>query len=514
MNKQFSFIKIIILLLVVCVVGLSCKKYINEAPITSTYGSEFWTSQTAVEQAATAMYGQLRASLRLDRSYFVNGDLPAGTFEFPYSKYWNYRAVQSYNNPPFNFSYVPYLEGSLQNWSRFYQLIAQSNLILQNVPEMSSSLFANADVKNAYLGEALFMRAYAYFYMVRVWGDPVYVSITYNDVDYGKIPPIARTPESEVLDSCIADLKTAAGYLQFTGGDPSKSIRANKGSVYALLAHIYAWKHDYPNTHDACQQVMNNGGYSLEPMDSYKNIWKGQSSGENIFELAMTYNPNDPNFTNQNEWAEAQFDFFGTFLKGSVVSNENTQCWLSPVGSFVGSIMDSATDLRYHKDFVYTTATGGDNAGYMLIKYADFNYQKPESKTLPYINNDLVLFRLSDIILLDAEALASTGDLEGARANLAKTEDRAGITNYQSPSSQYDMLDEVVMERGRELIGAGQWFYDLIRTEPTQQWLEYLGYPADRVTPESKGYYWPLDMGTLFPQDNLLTQNPWWATHK
>jgi hypothetical protein len=121
---------------------------------------------------------------------------------------------------------------------------------------------------------------------------------------------------------------------------------------------------------------------------------------------------------------------------------------------------------------------------------------------------------LSDIILLDAEALASTGDLEGARANLAKTEDRAGITSYQNPANQYDMLDEVVMERGRELIGEGQWFYDLIRTEPTQQWLEYIGYPADRVTPESKGYYWPLNMGTLFPQDNLLTQNPWWATHK
>ena len=76
------------------------------------------------------------------------------------------------------------------------------------------------------------------------------------------------------------------------------------------------------------------------------------------------------------------------------------------------------------------------------------------------------------------------------------------------------MLDEVVMERGRELIGEGQWFYDLIRTEPTQQWLEYIGYPSDRVNATNKGYYWPLDMGTLFPQDNLLTQNPWWATHK
>jgi hypothetical protein len=150
----------------------------------------------------------------------------------------------------------------------------------------------------------------------------------------------------------------------------------------------------------------------------------------------------------------------------------------------------------------------------MLVKYTNFEYQQPATKTLPYYNNDLVLLRLSDIYLLDAEALANLGDLGGAAADLAMTEDRAGITSYQNPTNQYDMLDEVVAERGRELVGEGQWYYDLIRTESTQGWLEYVGYQADRVTTANKGYYWPLDMGTLFPQDNLLVQNPWWGSHK
>lgn len=149
-----------------------------------------------------------------------------------------------------------------------------------------------------------------------------------------------------------------------------------------------------------------------------------------------------------------------------------------------------------------------------MLKYSNFNYKDPDKKSYPYIDNNLVLFRLSDIYLLDAEALASTGDLAGARDALSKTEIRAGITNYQNPTNQYDMLDEIIAERGRELIGEGQWFYDLIRTEAAQQWLEYVGYKSDRISAANKGYYWPLDMGTLFPQDNLLTQNPWWATHK
>ena len=510
MNNKYSLLKCTIpCIIAIAILGASCKKYIDQAPITSTYGEEFWTSQQSVEQSELAMYSLVRSSLRQDRSFFINGDLTAGVFQVLYAVQWNLSPVgvhNPYSGGPFNFSYVPYLEGSLQNWSRFYQIIAQANLILENVPKMDNSLFTSDEVKNAYIGEALFIKAYIYFYITRIWGDPVYVSRTYDDVDYGKIPPIARTPEDQVLDSCIANLKQASELLDYVGGDPQKVTRANKGSVYALLAHIYAWKHDYANAHQACQEVINNGGYSLEPMDTYTNIWKGKSSSENIFEISMKYE--------QSDESEANLDFFGAFVKGTVVDNRQSSCWIADAGGLADVLFDTANDARAHQILKLVNASGGSPKGYMLMKYTDFNYKTPETKTYPYLDNNLVIFRLSDIILLDAEALASTGDLDGARADLALTEDRAGIETYKNPTTQYDMLDEIVMERGRELIGEGQWYYDLIRTEPTQGWLEYVGYQPGRVTPDQKGYYWPLDMGTLFPQDNLLTQNPYWATHK
>lgn len=517
MKKAYNNFKQILPLFILLIMTASCKKYIDQGPITSTYGDEFWTSRTSVQQATNAMYGQLRAALRQDRSYFINGDLTAGVFQVLYAVQWNLSPV-GVNNPygggPYNFSYVPYLEGTLQNWSRFYQVIAQTNLVMENVAKMDKSLFKDEADQNSFIGEALFLRAYTYFYLTRVWGDPVYVDKTFDDVDYGKIPPLPRTPEDQVLDSCISDLKKAAGLLSFAGGDLTQSTRANKGSVYALLAHIYAWKHDYQNAHAACQEVIQNGGYSLEPMDSYTNIWKGQSSPESIFEISMKFDSNDPNFSSQNSWAEAKYDFFSAFLKGTVVDNRSTSCWIANAGGLADVLFDTTNDQRAHQILKLVNASGGSPKGYMLMKYTDFNYQTPEKKTGAYINNNLVLFRLSDIILLDAEALAATGDLEGARKQLQLTEDRAGIDSYTVPTTQYDMMDEVVMERGRELIGEGQWFYDLIRTEPTQGWLEYVGYQAGRVTPDQKGYYWPLDMGALFPQDNLLTQNPYWASHK
>jgi hypothetical protein len=503
--------RIFFLLLLPAALG-SCRKYLYEAPINATYGGIFWTSQTSVEQATTAMYGQLRSCIRNSSAHFIDGDLAAGTF-LPNSKQWNLASMKASSNPPFNFSSVPYYEGVLQSPSRFYQLIAQANLILQKVPAMPSSAFAAESIRKSYVAEALFIRAYTYFYMIRIWGDPVYVTRTYDNVDYGNIPPLARTPEAAVLDSCLRDLKTAAAALSFSGGDPTRAIRANKGSVYSVIAHIYAWKHQYDSAHAYCAQVITNGGYGLEPMSSYTHIWNGQSSQESIFELPMTYNYSDPNFSSQNDWAEAQFSFFGTFLKGPLTDNQNSVCWIAPQGGVLDNIFDTA-DARYRTIFQSVPASGGDVAGHMLVKYVNFLYQQPGSKTLPYINNDLVLLRLADIYLLDAEALANMGDLGGAAADLAMTENRAGISSYLKPANQYDMLDEVVAERGRELVGEGQWFYDLIRTESTQGWLEFVGYPSARLTAANKGYYWPLDMTSLFPQDNLLVQNPWWATHK
>ena len=491
--------------LIVMLAG-SCKKYIEQGPITSTYSQKFWTTATAAEQASLAMYIQLRSSLRADRSFFINGDLTSGTF-LPASSQWNYQTIKASNNPPFNFSYVPYLEANLQDWSRFYQLIAQANIIFKNVSAMPASAFPSAAAKNAYLGEALFMRAFTYFYIIRIWGDPIYVTKVYDDVDYGNIPPIARSPENQVLDSCIADLKTAAGHLNYVGGDAGKVLRANKGTVYALLAHIYAWRHDYANAHLACQEVINNGGYSLESMETYGNIWKGQSSSENIWELAMK--------ATSGSTDETSFSFFGTFLKGSYVDNQTANCWVSPSGGFVDQLIDKDNDARFRKVLTKVTASSGDQAGYLLLKYTNFVYKNPDAKTTPYIDNNLVLFRLSDIILLDAEARAFTNDLAGAKSMLALTEDRAGISSYENVTSQYDIADEVVMERGRELIGEGQWFYDLIRTNKAQGWLEWVGYPSNgRLSDANKGYYWPLDMGKLFPQNQLLIQNPWWAKNK
>ncbi|HWJ27992.1 MAG TPA: RagB/SusD family nutrient uptake outer membrane protein [Flavisolibacter sp.] len=504
MKKYYLYRYILMPALMICMFT-SCKKYINEAPITSTYDSKFWTSQTSVNQATLALYKQLRDCFRdqgIDynyNSYFIFGDLTSGMF-LPASREWNYATITT--DRQYDFSYVPYLEGALKNWSRFYKLIAQANLILERVPQMPTSLFNNDEkIKNSYIAEALFMRAYVYFYITRVWGDPVYISRTYNSSDYGNIEPVARTAEATVLDSCISDLKKAAGMMDYSHGDPTRAIRANKGSANALMAHIYAWKHDYVNAHLACQEVINNGGYSLEPAASYKNIWAGQSSSESIFELAMQFNENGN---------EENFDFFQTFLKDNYIDNRLSNCWVASK-DYIEYLYDQQNDIRFQNILTHVNASGGDKEGYLMLKYTGFKYKTPATEAGPYINNNLVLFRLADIYLLDAEALAMQ-DNASAVTPLNIVKQRAGLDPYSGPLDKVSLCNEILEERGRELIGEGQWFYDMIRTEPVTHALEdWLGYPSDRVA--QKGYYWPIDMSALFKTDPLLTQNPWWASH-
>lgn len=506
----------------------SCKKQLDAGPIDGTYSAVFWTSQANVEEAAAAMYAQLRVNLDQtgpysnEGAYFVRGDLVSSNFTTTGGSYDQF-LTQFLPSGNFNFGYTPYWGSQLQDWSTFYTTIALCNEVLLHVPQMATSLFSGAAEQDAYVAEAYFVRAYTYYYMCQVWGDPVYVAKTFDDVNYGHVPPIPRSPSNVVLDSCLADLRIAQAYLSYEGGDPTKTIRANKGSVQALMANIFAWQHNYDSTHYYCQQVINNGGYALEPMATYTNIWKGMASNESIFELPMLYQVNDPNFRSGGSYTEASFWFFATFLKGAVVNNQKSQCWLVPPDGIMipsqGStaLFDTVHDARFPSIMTYSPASGGDASGYMLTKYTGFLYQQPNSNpsipgNYPYLNNDLVLLRLSDIYLLDAEAMAYKGNVAGAAADLAFTEGRAGINSYATITNPSDMLDEVISEQGREFIGEGKWFYTLIRTDSTQHWLENaIGYNPNRVA--LKGYYWPLDMATLFPYDNLLTQNPWWAAH-
>lgn len=480
----------------------SCKKQINLSPENATYDEVFWVDGANVSKALSGAYSMLRDAFRADNSYFIFGDIAANNIQLG-SDFWNYTSFVESGR--FNFNYAPYLEGSVKNWSRFYAIITQCHQIVEKAPGIPDSKFSGgAAQKKRMIGEAKFLRAYLYFYLQRVWGDVILTKETIKDPT--NVPAVPRSPESETLAYCLSDLQSATSMLD----NSANKTHANKVSVLALAAQIYAWKKDYINAEKYCDSVINDSPVSLETMADYKNIWMGNSQ-ESILELNMKFDAVNN---------EANSSFFGRFLTSPYIRNKNANSTFLLNPEVLAEVFDDDhTDDRY--DAITEQAQGG-GSNRMLTKYTNVNYYDPNEVNTYIVSNNLVMIRLADIYLLRSEARYMNNKLAEALTDLNVIRTRAGRNTYPieqpgpplPPISEPNFLTELMNERIRELIGEGVNMFDLIRIEypdtKQKQIQERFSaqYTSDRIA--KKGYFWPLDMRTLLKQDELLTQNEWW----
>jgi hypothetical protein len=496
-NYRYKYFAIIFL----CSVALlsSCKKYINEGPIDSPTDDNFWTTERAAQTGLAGAYGLLRTALTNDKAYFIFGDATANEFS-SYSSDWTLASLSSVNQ--WNFNYVPYNEPVLHNWTSFYQVISQCNLILSKVPSIPAANYTDDPVatRNQILGEAYFIRAYCYYYITEVWGQPVIVTQAYTDPINAK--PIARSSDADGFNQVVSDLKKSSNLLTYGYSDASKvAVQANKGAALALLAKTYMWQKQYALASAAADSVIQNGQYSLEPGATLANIYQGHDQ-ESIFEMNMLYSPN------QNEAQSGFGGVFAVFLSNPIVNGKSGDNWVVNL-NLVGNLYDTTSTTKDVR--VKSTFYGLQTINPLMVKYANVIYQNPAQKTSPFVSNNMVLLRLADILLVKAEAAIDLGDQGTALTYLNMVRQRAGTGAY-TPSSPTDLLYTIMDERGRELYGEGQWYFDLVRSglidDPNYN-NPIDGYLPTRVT--NHGCQWPLDLRTLLPQDPLLTQNPWWA---
>lgn len=481
MKTLTNSMKVMFCIFIFAVTFAACNKYINLEPKGSTYDEVFWVNGSNVQKALSGAYSLLRDGFRADRSYFIFGDLAGGNFGVG-GDYWNYTDISE--DKSFNFNYVPYLEGSLWNWSRFYKVINQTHLIIENIPEIDDSKFeSGVETKKQLEGEARFLRAYTYFYMQRVWGDVVLTKESFKDPQ--NIPIIPRTPEEETLAFCIADLEKSEELLE----NSSNKTLASKGAAQALLAHIYAWMHEYEEAEKYANKIIDGGYYALEDIEDYLDIWKGNSE-ESIFELNMLYADGSN---------EATAEFFNVFLTDPYIRNKNAgSAW--SIDLPISQQLFNKEEARADSIFV-----NGAGSTLLMRKYNGVDYYDANNPNTYVVSNNLVLLRLADIYLLRAETRFKNDNEPGALQDLNKVRERAGLEDFSGAGSS--LFNEITDERRRELIGEGHTQFDLIRMEQLQR--VFSVYSNDRIA--KKGYYWPLQMRTLLPQNPELTQNEWWS---
>lgn len=477
--------------------GSSCKKVLELESKNVPSSGKFWKTDKDALAGLLGGYSLLRDALTDENRYYVYGDVPANTYEITYTSDYS---IHQLRDGSFDGSYYGYLE-NLQDWTKFYKAIAQANLLIKKIPDIPENTFKSG-FKSYYLGESYFLRAFNYFYISRVWGDVPLVLDAVEDVAEAK--NYGREKQEIVLKQALDDLDKAVAMLPQTPVTTNeRGIRATKASALALKAHIYAWMKNYVKCEEVTRDLVGNpasfGLTFITDSAAYSKMAIGKST-EAIFEININYEQSE-----SSKNGVGQKTLWAPFLVTREPNNKDGVPWrVHP--STKNNLFWEENDLREKLWMYYDSQLDMT----MLKKYANVIYRDADRQQDPYFSNNILIFRLSDIILLRAEALYKI-DREGdARTLLNMTRNRAGIGDLDPALVGVDFFYEVIWERGRELYGEGQFYWDLLRTDIA---IEYFnGIFKDAMHPGSTSYgrnYWPIPR-TLFKDNTLMKQTSYW----
>ncbi|KRT18017.1 hypothetical protein ASU31_01625 [Pedobacter ginsenosidimutans] len=433
----------------------SCKKFVElGAPPTQILFQDAFKTDAAAQSVVMGLYSF--------SSQATNGLITSLTF---------YSGVSS-DELQYNASVVltqEFANNSISNnngtanniWGTTYQLVKNANNAISG---LSASTTLTPSVKNQLLGEAKFMRAFAYFHLVNLYGDvPLPLKDDYSAFENAALP---RTSTTGVYTQIIKDLTEAQNLLP-TAYVGTFRGRVNKYAATALLARVYLYQKDYANAEAQATQVIGSAVYTLPaPEAAFVNtsneiIWQiGNISGLSVPGAAyVTLSAVIPNYT----LADVTYQSF-----------ENT------------------TDLR-RTNWTVTKTIGGKTY-YGISKY------KIGSGTGNEYN---VALRLAEQYLIRAEARAQQNNLSGAKTDIDMVRTRAGLGGVSATLDQGQMLAAIEQERKVEFFGEwGHRWFDLKRTNRANAVIGAL-----KPTWKTTSVLFPVPQAQILANPSL-TQNP------
>lgn len=495
--------------------GTGCTNFLDLEPVDSANGEQIWGTALGTRQLTAGGYAEFRRCLLYKNPFYAYGDLPSQcVFQ---AKEWNWSPITKDGN--FGNSHLAYLD-YLTNWSAFYKVITIANTIVYHIEDLDPSEF-NKDVeeglkeKNQLSGEANFLYAYSYFWLVRIWEkvplvkDPIETAD--QAIEDGSTIGRPQSEPLEVLEYCLLRLNDAIVNLEYKSpGDEGYGVRADKAAALALKAHICAWmasleedsqkkKELYLIADDALNALMVNGNRSLVDYSNASDLsemFEGCSS-EALFELNVSIADNESFYIN-NGYVP---------IHGKVSWQESFK---QGTGHLIVADMDQTSLLYNERDlrrtiFFNDLGNKNDDAKFppVLVKYMEGIAEDPIETSKIYAESNVPLLRLTDAHLLKAEIQCLLGNYGEARILLNEIRNRSKIGDF--PRGDDELLVAIFDERARELVGEGHSAFDRIRLN---HWEGCSWYTSERLS--RKGQYWPIDLPSLRPSNRELKQTPFW----
>ena len=247
-----------------------CKKaFFNRPPESSVTVGNYYQTTSQVQAATNGLYGSPWFGWNNKVGWSIT-ELSSGN-AFTYSSDVN--AFNTWSAPNAN----PEI---LAAWDSPFTVVAQCNGLINNMKSTIPGV-PQATVNNA-LGEAHLMRAVAYFYLVRVFGNVPIVENPLTEVaNFQTVPtnPIADVYTFMVKDLKFAEANCAVGSASTGHGD--------SGSAAAMLAKVYLYMQDYADAQKEAEKVISSGEFSLLPV--YENLFQTAYNNNKESILAMQW---------------------------------------------------------------------------------------------------------------------------------------------------------------------------------------------------------------------------------
>jgi starch-binding outer membrane protein, SusD/RagB family len=434
MKKIFLDGKKIAAFALVVFVFSACSKWLDVAPEKELIKDNFWKKTEDANSALAGTYSALRdASLES----FIWGELRADIImNIP----GDYLTIAGSDITP---------TSSVVKWAKYYAAINLANtLMYYDKDVLANDKSFTQKMKNSVDAEALFIRSISYFYMVRLWKNvPLILNPSISDTC--NIYP-AVTEESGIIKQIISDLliaKDKAYTTEFQSNPKYFRGRANKYSIMTLLADVYLWNQQYQKCIDYCDSVINTGIYSLEPNETWFNLYNPGNSNESIFEWQFV---DDGTVDQINPMYNIAFyggtTFTTLFNLGAKTANFGFNRKYS-------SLFPDRSDRRVcelHRP---------------IWKYIGITVNSEVARSSAgERNTHIILYRYADILLMKAEALNELGRLSEALEYVNFTLLRAKPSGPELVANdQIEMRSVIADERAKEFVIEGKRWFDLLR---------------------------------------------------
>jgi hypothetical protein len=446
------------LTLTAIVIISSCKKYV-EIPVAPSMlsNAESFSSDSAATSAVLSIYSTYN-TYNAEQYFTYAGGLAADELQNTQSDaqlgQFSKNQVLKTNSDVESFL-----------WAYPYTIIRFCNL---SISQIAASTGMSQAAKNQLTGEAKFMRAWTFFYLVNYFG-AVPLSLDATPLNNGNLP---RAATADVYNQIIADLKDAQSLLPAAyAGSSAHRSRANKWAAAALLARVYLYTKDYADAKTEAGLVINSGVYTMPDLNSaFIN-----TSTEAIFQFANTK---------------------GISKIGSAYRTDPASSTVAPPAYVLYSGFTKSFEAGDNRKKYWVDSTIYNNITYYRInkyKLADQNQGTNEF--------DVVL-RVAEQYLIKAEAEAQLNDATDAQTDLNTVRTRAGLPNTTA-STQEALLTAILHERKVEFFGEyGHRWFDLIRTGQADAVLGAL-----KTTWTSTATLMPIPQNEIL-LNPTLTQNP------